>query len=174
MSLTLTPRRKDENEAGYFRLGQVILQIPPEEIQTEKILNNKEVSPLRSRHPMQQKTGFARLDATIRWKALINYAEGGIADYSQWEDLQRVLATFIAAPFAEVENAHLRQLIMKEVPTFADGDRMGFGAPSAPGRHYSRHCGRVAVHPDALIVQLSSVQPGFRLPRRVKPACERL
>ncbi len=53
-------------------------------------------------------------------------ARAGTPDYSQWEDLRKIIAFFKAAPFIEVENAHVRQLVLAENPGGAPHDRMAF------------------------------------------------
>jgi hypothetical protein len=127
MSQFLTEKRRSGN-AGYFRIGDVTLTIPPEEIVTNKVVNNQELSPLRSRYSLFQKTGFSRWDVTISWKALVGVDpnDGVTSDYSEFRSLQRILAMFVAAPFVEIENAHLRQFVAENDPGFLDGDRMSF------------------------------------------------
>jgi hypothetical protein len=125
MSQVLTEKRR-LGTAGYFRIGDVTLTIPPEEIVTNKVINNQEVSPLRSRFAMFQKTGLSRWDVTISWKALLHPGVEDTLDYSEFETLQRILAMFVAAPFVEVENAHLRQFVAENDPGFLAGDRMSF------------------------------------------------
>ena len=115
MSLVLTEKRK-EGESGYFRLGVVTLQIPPEDILTNKVVNNTEITPLRAPYPLLQKTGHARWDATIRFRSLVDWSTGE-ADYQQWDDLRYVVAMFKAAPFVEVENGHLRQILTQDNPS---------------------------------------------------------
>lgn len=125
MSLLLSSKRT-RKDPGYFRIGHVVLAIPPEEIQTNKVINNQELTPLRSQYSMFQKTGQSRWDISISWKALV-YQAGDILDYSDWEDVQRILAIFKAAPFVEIENDHIRQIIAKQDPRFFKGKRMAFG-----------------------------------------------
>jgi hypothetical protein len=128
MSLLVDVTKRRPTDAGYFRLGTVILSIPPEEITTNKVINNEELTPLRSQYAMYRKTGHSRWDVTIRWTAFVDYAEmADTPSYAQYLDLQRVLAMFMASPFVEVENAYLRQLLVQEDPTYAQGSRMAFG-----------------------------------------------
>ena len=96
MSLSLIPRpaaqdnegQIDSSQPGYFRIGDVVLAIPPESIQTSRMSNNEEIVTLRSGYPMFKKTGHERLDATISWKAIVDHSSG-TPDYSQWEDVRR-------------------------------------------------------------------------------------
>ncbi len=99
----------DPTQSGYFRLGSVELQIPPSDITTNKIINDDQVATIRSVTPMFIKSGQARWDVTIHWKAVRNPNTDGTYDYSQWKDLRRVIATFRASPFVEVENDFIRQ-----------------------------------------------------------------
>lgn len=99
----------DTTQPGYFRLGSVVLQIPPVDISTNKIINDDQVATLRTSTPMFVKSGQARWDVTIHWKSVRSRAADGTIDYTQWQDLRRVIATFRASPFVEVENDFLRQ-----------------------------------------------------------------
>ena len=99
--------------------------IPPESIQTTRLSNNEEITTLRSPQPFYKKTGHEMFNVTVTWKALVDYSTL-TPDYSQWEDLRKIIAFFKAAPFIEVENAHLRQLVLAENPGGAPHDRMAF------------------------------------------------
>jgi flagellum-specific peptidoglycan hydrolase FlgJ len=110
---------------GYFRIGFIALDIPPEDIVTSRVTNADEVTPLRSQYSMFIKTGQTRWDVTVKWTALVTEDDFGNADYSQWEDLRYIVAMFRAAPFVEVENAHLRQVFYPIDPTM-DTQRMAF------------------------------------------------
>jgi len=120
MSLLLSDT-PGENDGGYFRIGDVILRIPPESISTNKVTDNEEVSTLRAKYPMYVKDGHSRWDVTVTWKALVTN-DGGTPDYTQWVSLQRILAMFKAAPFVQVESGHLRQLVMAD-PELDRADR---------------------------------------------------
>src|ERR1035441_6562046 len=126
MSQIFAPTLRSKDTAGHFRLWTVILTIPPEEISISKVQNNDEKTPLRARFPMFTKTGHARTDVSISWKALLQYTPDGQVDYSEWEDVQQVLAMFVAAPFVEVENSHLRQILVAQDPSYVLTDRMAF------------------------------------------------
>src|SRR5579872_1687347 len=122
MSITLQ-RRTNINDSGYFRIGDVILDIPPESIQTDRMSNNEEIVTLRSSQAFYKKTGHELFNVTISWKALVDYTLAG-PDYSQWDKLRRVLAFFRAAPFIEIENKHLRQIILSQDSSRTSYDRM--------------------------------------------------
>jgi hypothetical protein len=94
--------------AGYFRIGNIILSIPPEQIQCHKVINDDEVMPLRFPFAIPIKTGRSRWDVTWSWKALADF---DTQDYTQWLLVQRLLAMFKCAPFVEVENNHIRQIV---------------------------------------------------------------
>lgn len=94
----------DTTQAGYFRIGFVVLQIPPTDISCNRVTNDDQISTLRGQSPMFVKSGQARWDVTVRWKA-IRFPD----DTTQWTDLQNIVAMFKAAPFVEIENAFLRQ-----------------------------------------------------------------
>lgn len=97
------------DDAGYFRIGSVILQIPPTDIQTNRVVNDDQLATLRGQGPMFIKSGQARWDVTVQWKALRVVDPDGSYDYSQWQDLRQIVAMFKAAPFIEVDNDFLRQ-----------------------------------------------------------------
>ena len=105
---------RDENQAGYFRIGNLILNIPPEQIQCHKVINGNEVMPLRFPFAIPIKTGQSRWDVTWSWKCVADYDN---ADYSAWDDVQLLLAMFKAAPFVEVHNDHIRQIVNPGVLT---------------------------------------------------------
>src|SRR3954471_17903152 len=90
---------------GYFRIGFIQLDIPPQDISTTRVANNDEVIPLRSPYAMPIKSGQSRWDVTLRWTALGDDLIG----YEQWEDVRYIAAFVKCAPFIEIENAHLRQ-----------------------------------------------------------------
>lgn len=94
---------------GYFRIGYVVLDIPPTDITTNRVSNDDQVPTLRTTTPMFVKTGQARWDVIVRWKALRAINPDGTYDYSQWQNLRRIVAIFKASPFVEVENEFLRQ-----------------------------------------------------------------
>lgn len=99
----------DPSQPGYFRIGYVVLQIPPTDISTNRIVNDDQISTIRGISPMFIKSGQARWDVTVVWKALRFHNTDGSTDYTQWVDLRTIVAMFKAAPFVEVENAYLRQ-----------------------------------------------------------------
>jgi soluble lytic murein transglycosylase-like protein len=115
-------------QPGYFRIGFVVLQIPPSDISTNKVVNDDQVSTLRTSTPMFVKSGQSRWDVTVHWKAIrfvLPESADSYYDNSQWEDLQKIVAIFRAAPFVEVENAFLRQHFTTVQPAFAI-QRMAF------------------------------------------------
>lgn len=122
MSIILNETTRN-SQGGYFRIGFVTLTIPPEDIITHKVENNEEITPLRAPYPFRKKTGQSRWDVSISWKAMVNYASS--TPYAQWEDLRSIVAMFKAAPFVEVENKHIRQILSKE-NTNLTNDRMAF------------------------------------------------
>lgn len=101
--------KTDPTQPGYFRIGFVVLQIPPTDISCNKVTNDDQVSTLRGQTPMFVKSGQSRWDVTVRWKAISFLQSNGVHDYSQWFDLQSIAAIFKAAPFVEVDNEFLRQ-----------------------------------------------------------------
>ena len=121
MSVITTEKDYSSNnplDAGYFRVGFVTLQIPPQDIVTSRVVNNEKITPLRGMNEMFQKTGQARWDVTVSWTALLNDANQ-VTRYQQWEDLRNMVAIFKAAPFVEVESPHLRQMLAAHDPEFS-------------------------------------------------------
>src|SRR5208282_699364 len=113
-------------DAGYFRIGNVILDVPPEQIQCHKVLNNSEVQPMRFPFALQVKTGQSRWDVTWSWKAILDPTQQN--PYNEWEIVRLLLAMFKAAPFVEVENAQLRQIVNPGdlTPGASNSDVMAF------------------------------------------------
>lgn len=112
-------------QPGYFRIGFVVLQIPPSDISTNKVINDDQISTLRTSSPMFVKTGQSRWDITVHWKAVKFNSSSGIVDTSQWQDLQNIIAIFRASPFVEVENAFLRQHFTT-ISAASNNQRMAF------------------------------------------------
>ena len=128
MGLLLTSKSR-KSDPGYFRVGSVVLQIPPESITINRDSNNQEITTLRSSTPYYKKTGHQRLDVAVTWKAMI-VSDGETKDYQQWRDVRTVLAYLKCAPFIEVENAHIRQFVMTEELGYGETDRMAFAIRS--------------------------------------------
>jgi hypothetical protein len=100
-------------DLGSFIIGDVVLSIPPSAITTTRIENNEEITSLRSRFPMIRKTGQSIMMATVMWQAVLE--NNGIdVNYTEWEKLVRIYATFKSAPFVEVQNEHLRTVLHME------------------------------------------------------------
>jgi hypothetical protein len=98
-----------QSDAGYFRIGNLVLNIPPEHIQCHKVINNQEVMPLRFPFAMPVKTGQARWDVTWTWKAI--YDDSQSDPWASWRSVQQLLAIFKSSPFVEVFNDHIRQIV---------------------------------------------------------------
>lgn len=105
-----------------FTIGDVTLSIPPESISTFRVENNDEINSLRAKFPMFTKSGQSLFNATVTWKAVLGTTVHGTPDYSQWEDVRRIVAMFKSAPFVQVENPHLRGVLQME-----SSARMVFG-----------------------------------------------
>ena len=133
MSVITTEKDYSTNnplDAGYFRVGFVTLQIPPQDIVTSRVVNNEKITPLRGMNEMFQKTGQARWDVIVSWTALLNDANQ-VTRYQQWEDLRNMVAIFKAAPFVEVESPHLRQMLAAHDPEFSTR-RLSMGLRQLP------------------------------------------
>ena len=129
MSILFSEYSKDNpSKAGYFRIGPIVLSTPPTDIITGRVVNNERVTALRGSNDMVKKTGQARWDATVRWTAMLDssHAAGSKEYYQGWEDLRSILAMFHAAPFVEVENGFLRQVLSEQDASLSSG-RMAFG-----------------------------------------------
>src|ERR1019366_5362124 len=124
MSVTFSTSNSGPSSAGYFRIGFVTLQIPPQNIVTSRVVNNDKLATLRGMNEMFRKTGQARWDVTVSWAAMMGGATPE-AKYQQWNDLQNVAAMFKAAPFVEVESPHLRQVLAPHDPLMAYPHRLG-------------------------------------------------
>lgn len=125
MGRILTSQRL-QGDAGYFRIGNLVLSIPPEQIQCHKVINSNEVLPMRFPFALQIKTGQSRWDVTWTWKAIMDTSQDD--PFSNWSDVQMLLAMFKAAPFVEVENDHIRQIVNPSLltPGASDSDVMAF------------------------------------------------
>lgn len=122
---------------GYFRIGDVVLSIPPEAIRVSRAAAMEELTPLNSRFPFLRRTGRARIDVAVSWKAVADFSSSP-PDYSDWLALRRVYAMVCAAPFVEVENAHLRQLMQDEA-----------GVSNVQPLSFALKSLRVQTHPDS-------------------------
>src|SRR6266702_279929 len=123
MSLLFTDHQNPASD-GYFRIGNVALQIPPEEMSLKLVSNKDEVMPLRSKYALQVKSGHARWDLSIHWKAIVTSSSRAL-NWQQWEDVRTILAMLKAAPFVEIENADARALLTKQDPS-VNSIRLGF------------------------------------------------
>jgi hypothetical protein len=112
------------SKSGYFRIGNVVLNIPPTNIITDRIINNNRKAILRGKNELFTKSGQARWDVTISWTAVQDPSTTN--PNSEWSKLQTILAMFKVAPFVEVENAHIRQIFTSSSLT-SNGQRMAFG-----------------------------------------------
>jgi hypothetical protein len=122
----MATKPRNQGESGYFRIGDVVLDIPPETIISNKVVNIEELTPIRAPFPYFCKTGHSRWDVTIQWKAIIDQAPDGTLDYTQWGHVRRILAMVKASPFVEVENGHLRQLLGDDASVISSSRRMAF------------------------------------------------
>lgn len=138
MSTLFTSNTPDTSSlaAGYFRIGFVVLAIPPEDIVTARSVNNDRIGTLRGLNEQFKKTGQSRWDVTVSWTALQDTGNPEQA-YSQWTDLQNIVAIFKAAPFVEVESPHLRQMLAAKDPQMAT-QRLAMGLRQL----------RISTHPD--------------------------
>ena len=122
MSITISNPQLDDPESGYFRIGNVILKIPPEDINIHKTSNVDELTALRAKFPYINESGFARWDVTVSWTAVYeenpqnysdspSFSENDDPHWAQWEDVRTIVAMMKAAPFVEVENDLVRSVI---------------------------------------------------------------
>jgi hypothetical protein len=123
MSVSLIDPQK-QKDAGYFRIGRVELRIPPQEIQSNRGINNEEVVPIRAANAMYKKTGHSRWDFNVTWVALIDYTQAN--PNQNWEDVATIWAMARCAPFVEVYNKHINNLINQEGVGFSANGRMAF------------------------------------------------
>lgn len=117
-------RQTETDQDDTFIIGDIVLSIPPESISTSRIENDEEIVSLRSKFPMFRKTGQSIIAVTINWKALLVNGPNGSVDYTQWKDLRRMVAIFKAAPFVQVQNTHLSNVLNMGT---AGLSRMAFG-----------------------------------------------
>ena len=136
MSQVFTTQRKT-GDAGYFRIGTEILQIPPESISTNRITAIEEIPTLRTEHPTAKRSGHSRIDITIQWQAVVDNSSG-TADYSAWRQVRNILAMVKSAPFVEIYSPHVAQVLREKDSTFSDGERIAVALRPL----------RVETHPD--------------------------
>lgn len=105
------PDSSTVDTTGHFRIGPVSLQIPPDSLRLVRDTNTDEVMPLRSKYSYGIRTGQARWNLTIQWRALLGQTPDGSTDFSQWEDVRTILAMLKAAPFMDVENVDVRRIL---------------------------------------------------------------
>src|SRR4051795_1713325 len=87
------------------------------------MVNNQELSPLRSRYSLYSKTGHTRWDVTASWKVLLDTLPDGTVGYDQFEDLRKILAMFVAAPSSKSRTRISGKLNAEQDPGFLAGDR---------------------------------------------------
>jgi hypothetical protein len=128
VSITFSEYEKNNpTQAGYFRIGHIVLSVPPTDIKSDKLVNNDRLTTLRGRNDMIKKTGQSRWDVSVAFKVMIDdTASTEDGRYKQWEDLRAILAMFHAAPFVEVENGFIRQALAEQDSSMTNS-RMGFG-----------------------------------------------
>jgi hypothetical protein len=85
--------------------------IPPAKLTINKVSNSDSVQTLRTKFLMIVETGQARWDVIVSWKALLGNGPASSDYWQEWEKVRRILAIFKAAPFVEVENEHIRDVI---------------------------------------------------------------
>ena len=119
---------EDRNIAGYFRIGHVVLRTPPTDILTNRVSGKERITTLRGANDLIKLTGRGRWDVTVRWTAMKDDTATSMVDsYAQWEDLRSIVAIFKAAPFVEVENQYVRQVLSESDSVIGTGGRMAFG-----------------------------------------------
>ncbi len=126
-----------EQDAGYFRIGQEVLVIPPESIATNRISALEELPTLRTEYPTAKRTGHARIDITITWQAVVDHS-GASPDYRAWRQVRNILSMVKAAPFVEIYSPHVIQMLQEKDSSYLRGDRVAVAL-----RQLS-----VATHPD--------------------------
>jgi soluble lytic murein transglycosylase-like protein len=110
---------EDAAAAGYFRIGNLVLSTPPTDILTNRVSGKDRITVLRGSNDMVKMTGHGRWDVTVRWMAMLDDAVGNIdGKYAQWEQVRTVVAMFKSAPFVEVENSYIRQILSEQDPLF--------------------------------------------------------
>lgn len=110
---------EDAAAAGYFRIGSLVLSTPPTDILANRVSGKDRVTVLRGSNDMVKMTGHGRWDVTVRWTAMQDDTAGDIAGkYHQWEQVRTVVAMFKSAPFVEVENSYIRQILSEQDPLF--------------------------------------------------------
>src|ERR1017187_926237 len=113
MSSFTLPIDLTDKTTGHFRIGPVSLAIPPDQIQFDKASNNDEILPLRSKYSYEIKTGQARWNLTIHWRALLGEGPNGTVDYSQWEDVRTIVAMVRALDMVASSFVDVRSILTK-------------------------------------------------------------
>lgn len=132
--------QEDAAAAGYFRIGNLVLSTPPTDIFANRVSGKDRITVLRGSNDMVKMTGHGRWDVTVRWTALLDDTAGSIGGkYAQWEQVRTVVAMFKAAPFVEVENSYIRQILVEQDPLFRNM-RVAFALRQL----------RVSTHPDII------------------------
>jgi len=121
---------QDANKAGYLRIGNVVLKTPPTDILTNRVSGQQRMTVLRGSNDLIKLTGKGRWDVTVRWIAMLDDTVASTdltGRYAQWEDLRSIVAMFKVAPFVEIENSYIRQVLCEQDPTVSGCLRMAFG-----------------------------------------------
>jgi len=91
-------------DTGFFQLNDIVLNIPPDQINIQRETFNSQISTLRSRASIKAKSPYSKIVIDVSVSFLSN--DGG------WDKLRRLFAQFRVTPFCYVENKLLRDSIM--------------------------------------------------------------
>ena len=91
-----------------FQINDIILDIPPEQIQISRKSFNNKWQTLRTSSSTKVKSGFSSLDIICNAKFTDTIGNHGINGYQK---LQALVAQFRVTPFCYVENQYLRDVI---------------------------------------------------------------
>lgn len=109
---------------GYFRIGEIELEIPPERIEIGLSVENDEIPTLRASNSKYVKTGHQTLNFAISWKVFPIELPNGKVDYRLFEQLRRIVAYTHVAPFIEIENALIRETVLSRDPQYDPEQRI--------------------------------------------------
>lgn len=100
-------------DTGLFQLNDVVLNIPPQQIQVDKKSVNHMWNTLRTKSSIKSKSGFSniRIMVTVKFTTTLRGARGN-SILNGLEQLRNLVAQFRVTPFCYVENQFIRNSVL--------------------------------------------------------------
>lgn len=104
-------------DSGFFQLNDIVLNIPPEQINVVRSSANHQWQTLRTRSSIKSKSGYSNIEIAMTC-TFTNHLPRNPTGLSQngFEQLRDLIAQFRVTPFAYVENQYLRNAVLGGSP----------------------------------------------------------